>query len=139
MKWWKEKLQQADKRPTGEFLNDKKFIKAKTFVNCFFMRILTSRWCRTGLLIACIAFLHTVVACCECDNYPLGGSIISKTTESSFYAIAKEEGTDKVVDHKYGHLYNSLLERLRGKSAVKLLEIGLGCGMTYGPGRSVNV
>jgi len=56
----------------------------------------------------------------------------------TFYQIAKEEGTDKVSTHQYHHLYDKYLPELR-KKPVRMMEIGLGCDMTYGPGRSLQV
>lgn len=50
-------------------------------------------------------------------------------------AIANETGTDKFSVHMFQHLYEELLEPLRSLP-VRFLEIGLGCDMNYGPGRS---
>jgi hypothetical protein len=47
---------------------------------------------------------------------------------------------DKVTDHHYGPQYTRYLDRFRNrKTKVKLLEIGLGCKMGYGPGASVQL
>ena len=70
----------------------------------------------------------------------------------SFYDIAKKFGTDKVTDHHYNFseyqasswtrtfaeqetVYEKYLEPLRDRK-LKMLEIGLGCDMSYGPGAS---
>ncbi|KAB5514882.1 hypothetical protein GE09DRAFT_588054 [Coniochaeta sp. 2T2.1] len=53
----------------------------------------------------------------------------------SFKDIALKHGTDKVTDHHYWYMYEKYLEPLRDKK-VKMLEIGLGCDMSYGPGKS---
>lgn len=45
--------------------------------------------------------------------------------------------TDKVSRHHYHYLYNELFLPTREK--IKLLEIGLGCNMDYGPGASARV
>jgi hypothetical protein len=37
-----------------------------------------------------------------------------------------------VTDHSYHNLYEKYLPAYRDKK-VKMLEIGLGCGMSYGP------
>ena len=59
--------------------------------------------------------------------------------DADFYKIGLQEWTDKVVDHQYGILYDSMLPTFRTFSHVKMMEIGLGCNMTYGPGHSVHV
>lgn len=60
----------------------------------------------------------------------------------SFYDIARSHKpiTDKVDGHHYERAYDRLLPIFlaRGKR-VRLLEIGLGCNMGYGPGASVPV
>lgn len=53
----------------------------------------------------------------------------------SFYEIAIKHGTDKVTDHSYQDMYENYLPALRHKK-LKMLEIGLGCDMSYGPGAS---
>lgn len=48
--------------------------------------------------------------------------------------------TDKFTVHSYQTMYGTLLEPLaQSKPNIKLLEIGLGCDMAYGPGGSVKV
>jgi len=49
--------------------------------------------------------------------------------------IATHYGTDKVTTHHYERLYEHLLAPYRDKP-LKMLEIGLGCDMNYGPGAS---
>ncbi|RMY68050.1 hypothetical protein D0863_07383 [Hortaea werneckii] len=53
----------------------------------------------------------------------------------SFYSIALSHGTDKVTKHHYHHMYQKYLDPVRA-TRLKLLEIGLGCDMSYGPGAS---
>jgi Methyltransferase domain len=53
----------------------------------------------------------------------------------SFYDVALKHGTDKVTDHSYHNMYEKYLPASRDKR-IKFLEIGLGCGMSYGPGKS---
>ncbi|KOS23349.1 L-olivosyl-oleandolide 3-O-methyltransferase [Escovopsis weberi] len=53
----------------------------------------------------------------------------------SFEKIAKKYGTDKVTTHKYQFMYDKYLSDIREKP-IKMLEIGLGCNMDYGPGAS---
>jgi len=55
-----------------------------------------------------------------------------------FKEISLNSGTDKVTTHHYENLYGYLLGPLRHKK-INLLEIGLGCDMPYGPGKSIVV
>ena len=55
--------------------------------------------------------------------------------KQSFYDIAKKYGTDKVTDHSFQDMYEMYLEPYRNRK-FKMLEIGLGCDMSYGPGAS---
>lgn len=59
-------------------------------------------------------------------------------TTLSFLDLAQRYGTDKISTHHYDLLYEELLAPLRCKP-VKVLEIGLGCDMGYGPGASLRV
>jgi len=69
-------------------------------------------------------------------------SIPSLTTHyrsrPSFYEVAAKYGTDKVTAHSYHHMYEKYLPAFRMKR-IKMLEIGLGCDMGYGPGASYNL
>ncbi|KAF4628041.1 hypothetical protein G7Y89_g10111 [Cudoniella acicularis] len=53
----------------------------------------------------------------------------------SFTEIGRKYGTDKVTNHHYNYMYEKYLEPMRDKP-LKMLEIGLGCDMDYGPGAS---
>ena len=53
-----------------------------------------------------------------------------------FKTIALKHGTDKVTTHHYEYMYGQILGPLRMKR-LNFLEIGLGCGMPYGPGKSI--
>lgn len=44
-------------------------------------------------------------------------------------------GTDKVTTHQYWFMYDKHFPAIRERR-VKMLEIGLGCDMSYGPGKS---
>ncbi len=46
--------------------------------------------------------------------------------------------TDKVTAHSYHIMYGTFLSGLKDQP-IKMLEIGLGCDMSYGPGASVKV
>ncbi|CAI4212798.1 unnamed protein product [Parascedosporium putredinis] len=62
---------------------------------------------------------------------PAGGKVYQKT----WHEIALAAGTDKVTTHEYQYMYEKYLPSIRGRH-VKMLEIGLGCNMNYGPGKS---
>ena len=74
---------------------------------------------------------------------------IEKKNSDTFVEIAKassttKDFTDKITTHSYQTMYGMFLVPLakaskRDGSKVKLLEIGLGCAMAYGPGKSVYV
>lgn len=62
----------------------------------------------------------------------------------TFYDLAAESGTDKVSTeaapsgHNYQFAYDHYLPKLR-HFPLRFLEIGLGCDLEYGPGRSLDV
>ncbi|KAH7028054.1 uncharacterized protein B0I36DRAFT_146617 [Microdochium trichocladiopsis] len=56
--------------------------------------------------------------------------------QPSFLEIATKHGTDKVTDHQYQYMYEKHLSPIRNQKKLKMLEIGLGCNMNYGPGAS---
>lgn len=56
----------------------------------------------------------------------------------SVVAVSTEPVTDKVA-HGYGTIYDSYFTECHAKIPIKLLEIGLGCGMGYGPGASSQI
>ena len=55
----------------------------------------------------------------------------------SFHEIGTGTGTDK-VNHGYHELYEMYLGPKRHHN-LRLLEVGLGCTMHYGPGASLHV
>ena len=55
-----------------------------------------------------------------------------------FRQVGLEFGTDKVTIHGYDRIYEKYLRKYVDTN-VSLLEIGLGCGMTYGPGASAHL
>ena len=56
----------------------------------------------------------------------------------TYRSIALKHGTDKVTTHHYEYVYGQLLGPFRLEN-LNFLEIGLGCGMRYGPGKSIPV
>jgi hypothetical protein len=54
----------------------------------------------------------------------------------SHTAANSKPSTDKVAVHSFGRLYDAYFSREVAHSEVKLLEIGLGCGLPSGPGAS---
>jgi len=57
--------------------------------------------------------------------------------QPTFKEVGTTYGTDKVSTHSYYTLYDKYLPILRAQKKVKMLEIGLGCDMNYGPGHSL--
>ena len=60
--------------------------------------------------------------------------------ERAFYHLAKSltPTSDKVTDHSYETMYGTFLYPLKfAAHTPRVLEIGLGCTMHYGPGASV--
>lgn len=53
-----------------------------------------------------------------------------------FKRLANKHKTDKSTSHEYQNMYGTLLGPMRDQN-VSLLEIGLGCTMAYGPGKSI--
>ena len=66
-------------------------------------------------------------------------SAAASRNRSSFrqVALSVEPVTDKVTSHSYETMYDIFLGR--AERPLKLLEIGLGCNMRYGPGSSARV
>ena len=78
-------------------------------------------------------------------NFPedlLNSSSLNLNVEN-FYSFATSDGnpSDKFTSHSYQTMYGMFLipllleAKAKGKT-IKMLEIGLGCGMNYGPGKS---
>jgi len=61
---------------------------------------------------------------------------LQKDWIEEFANIGKRHLTDKVAIHRYENLYGKYLGPYRNKK-VNFLEIGLGCGMRYGAGKSL--
>ncbi|KAL7539499.1 hypothetical protein ACHAXR_009341, partial [Thalassiosira sp. AJA248-18] len=82
---------------------------------------------------------------CQRDSCVLGKKGQGQATdapndEAAFRDAAKslKPTTDKVTSHQYHIMYGQfLIPYYRRKPQMKMLEIGLGCGMSYGPGASV--
>ncbi|ETS77813.1 hypothetical protein PFICI_09875 [Pestalotiopsis fici W106-1] len=73
----------------------------------------------------------------ETTTSPPSKEVASTSNEKlpSFYEIALKYGTDKVTDHQYWFMYDKHFPAIRHQK-LKMLEIGLGCDMSYGPGKS---
>ena len=56
--------------------------------------------------------------------------------EMTFCDVGMLAKTDKIAGREYQTLYEKYLQPLR-HTPVRLLEIGLGCNMAYGPGHPV--
>eukprot|EP00571_Detonula_confervacea_P016113 CAMPEP_0172310726 /NCGR_PEP_ID=MMETSP1058-20130122/12654_1 /TAXON_ID=83371 /ORGANISM="Detonula confervacea, Strain CCMP 353" /LENGTH=435 /DNA_ID=CAMNT_0013023657 /DNA_START=203 /DNA_END=1510 /DNA_ORIENTATION=- len=79
---------------------------------------------------------------CQQDACVIGknGPTLTNYGESIFFSAAKSltPTTDKVTSHRYQIMYGQfLIPYYERKPHMKMLEIGLGCDMNYGPGASV--
>lgn len=83
-----------------------------------------------------ISICHGVVISKDQDNFA------RRDYGEEFRKAGEKAETDKVTAHHYQYMYGKYLSHeslhLHGHQ-VKLLEIGLGCNMDYGPGHSVNL
>ncbi|WDK21177.1 hard-surface induced protein [Colletotrichum graminicola] len=61
------------------------------------------------------------------SNRPIFGGK-NQDNRPTFTDLALKSGTDKVTSHNYGFLYDKYLAQFRNEP-VKMIEIGLGCGM----------
>ena len=75
-----------------------------------------------------------LLACC----YFSSGKVAAWKRHDSWEDLAKLAGTDKVTTHRYEKVYEMWLAPWRHE-AVNFLEIGLGCNMEYGPGKSLSL
>lgn len=75
-----------------------------------------------------ISLLETQLSNTHYENYTYCAPL-------DFYEVAKQHGTDKVNDHRYHVMYSKYFPQIRCEP-IRLLEIGLGCDMSYGPGAS---
>ncbi|POS75632.1 hard-surface induced protein 5 [Diaporthe helianthi] len=98
-----------------------------------------------AVLLFIIAFVHqqteqneelkSVIAGATNKIWPFKSPSSSEEPLPSFFEIAKAQGTDKVGPHHYEDMYEVYFPSIRHKK-LKMLEIGLGCDMSYGPGAS---
>jgi hypothetical protein len=73
------------------------------------------------------------------DNSMNMGNVDAKSDNlKSFLELALDAGTDKVTTHQYNFAYEHYLPDLR-HAPVRFVEIGLGCDMGYGPGKSLDL
>lgn len=83
-----------------------------------------------------MTFVSLIIALFLCAT-PLSYSI-AVAKSRGFHHLALRINTDKVTGHQYHHLYEKYLGS-RTDESLRLLEVGLGCGMPYGPGHSLQV
>ncbi len=77
-------------------------------------------------------------------KHPLYGPIDQFVDIVKHSATSDGQYTDKVAEHSYEIMYGAflmpLVNALKGTNeTIKVLEIGLGCDMVYGPGKSLAV
>ena len=85
-------------------------------------------------------FSGAVVFLCFSQLIHARKSRTSLERRPTFLQVATSVGTDKVTVHNYDAMYTKYFEGLRLRRTVrKILEIGLGCTMAYGPGASAKL
>jgi hypothetical protein len=62
-------------------------------------------------------------------------TLVPIPNEMSFHNLGMKYQTDKVTYHHYDPMYEKYVRKYVGTN-ITILEIGLGCGMSYGPGAS---
>jgi hypothetical protein len=105
-----------------------------------------------GGFLLCLAVCFILRYACGSRNENgkgkgIGENIAWIDLPEEFAKVARkeEQPTDKVTTHSYQMMYGLFLVPLlhsnhrksRGSKPFKMLEIGLGCNMKYGPGKSV--
>jgi hypothetical protein len=72
-----------------------------------------------------------------------GNDTVGATTPSfkTFLQVAQKNNpvTDKITAHSYQFFYDKYFTPEMQQKPIRILEIGLGCDMQYGPGASANV
>jgi len=69
---------------------------------------------------------------------------LSNAEQFYHFASRTKQPSDKVTDHRYQEMYGTFLvpkmqHHIKTNRKMKLFEIGLGCDMKYGPGKSVDL
>ena len=96
--------------------------------------------------VACVKRSAEILTCASVGQRVNSGSDVNELTipqhaSDDFFSLALRVGTDKVHKnddpggHHYHNAYQKYLFPLR-QAKIKFLEIGLGCDMQYGPGKS---
>lgn len=65
-------------------------------------------------------------------------SIFTRGLDWRAYCEGEKAGTDKVNPHSYQYIYSKYLSPMHNEPVI-MLEIGLGCSMSYGPGKSLKM
>lgn len=84
-----------------------------------------------------VGFFYAVLHETKCQQWQKHfTSVVGREKDHEFFRLATTHYTDKVTKHDYDYLYSKYLAPVRNES-LRLLEIGLGCDMGYGPGHSL--
>ena len=70
---------------------------------------------------------------------PIAGGDTPAIKELKTIGCNQARVSDKFNDHNYDMMYGMFLMPLRFIPSPKIMEIGLGCNMNYGPGASAKV
>lgn len=116
----------------------------RCFYNLWKLRFLTNKTCII-VLTAIFAFsfgfffasLVSIYFSRRPSHWNLTPHLWSKDSYE-FFILANKSVSDKFHAHAYQYAYAKYLSPLR-QSKVKILEIGLGCNMPYGPGKSLEL
>ena len=82
---------------------------------------------------------HPAIMASGCRTWKSEQALVDKSNKIEiFKKIALKHGTDKVTTHHYEYVYGQIVGLIRYEK-INFLEIGLGCGMGYGPGKSIPV
>lgn len=72
----------------------------------------------------------------SCEGNPMK---VVADADNLFKQIADKHVTDKTTVHRYHPIYEKYFRYQRENPELRVLEIGLGCNMQYGPGHSIPV
>ena len=72
---------------------------------------------------------------CRTSSASVQTNLDKSSKELSFFDIGMKYKTDKVTVHRYYTFYEKYVRKYIGTDVI-LLEIGLGCDVSYGPGAS---
>ena len=85
-----------------------------------------------------ITYKNNEISLTQNSNEKLETCLKTQDWIELFKNTGNKHKTDKISVHHYEYLYGINLGPIR-EETINLLEIGLGCGMPYGPGKSITL